>query len=163
MHRRPHLQQARKRRSHRPNLYALSLLMNPYTYPILEAENYDGDSMNLTLDLGFGLVIHKKCRLHGVDTPELRDKRSDFQKAAKLAKTYVRAFLQLESLFFVSENYTGKFGRPLGDIVRISDDGLQLSLRAELIKSSLGVPYHGQAKAELEGAHRANIKKLHIR
>ena len=43
-----------------------------YRYRIRDFENYDGDSFDLSLDLGFEIVVHKGCRLMGVDTPELR-------------------------------------------------------------------------------------------
>lgn len=59
-------------------------------FKILEFSNYDGDSFDLTLDLGFNLVIHRKCRLEGADTPELRDKRPDYKAAAYLARDKVR-------------------------------------------------------------------------
>ena len=129
-----------------------------YAFRILDAANWDGDSFNLSLDLGFNMVIHRKCRLHGCDTPELNDKREDFRSAARIAKSYVAGFIELavtDGGVFVSENYVGKFGRPLGDIL-VGD----VSLRAELIQLNLGVPYAGENKSEIQHLHLANIDAL---
>ena len=132
-----------------------------YTYKILDFSNYDGDSYDLTLDLGFDLVYHAKCRLFGADTPEIRDPRPLYKAAAYLARDKVRDRIDVamkhgSKVVFASENYAGKFGRPLGDIVI---DGN--SLRSWLIRESLAVPYAGQAKSEVAALHQQNIETLH--
>ena len=125
-------------------------------FTILAFDNYDGDSFNLTLDLGFGLHLHRQCRLEGADTPELRDRRPDWKAAAYLARDQVRAWVaQAGEAVFVSETYTGKFGRPLGDI---EIDGK--SVRERLIAEHLAVPYAGQAKADIAAEHQRNIDIL---
>ena len=130
--------------------------MNLYTYKILAFDNYDGDSFDLTLDLGFDIHIHKKVRIRGIDTPELRGGTKISKAAAKLARDWARTFVKESTCHFVSENYTGKFGRPLGDIV--ADNGV--SLRGFLIDNNLGVPYAGQAKADIQHLHEANFQIL---
>ena len=134
--------------------------MNPYVYPILASENYDGDSFDLTLDLGFSMVMHRKCRLHGADTPELRDKRPLWKAAAVKAKLEAARWVHERrangGAFFQSENYAGKYGRPLGDIVDADGN----SLRYHLFNERLAVHYHGQAKAAIERQHAQNIEWL---
>ena len=131
--------------------------MNAYTYKIKEFSNYDGDSFDLTLDLGFELVYHQKCRIYGIDTPELRGGTDDSKAAGRLARDYahalVKTWLEGDGAYFASENYSGKFGRPLGDIVSDIGD----SLRRELLKRRYGVPYHGQAKKDIMPQHESNI------
>ena len=133
-----------------------------YLYKILEFDNYDGDSFDLTLDLGFDIILHKKCRLYGADTAELRDKRTDFKAMAYMAKEFVADEVQDEltnnrKVYFQSENYVGKFGRPLGDI---KFGEARVSLRQMLIDRHLAVPYEGQNKKEIEIYHKSNIEKL---
>ena len=132
-----------------------------YRYKILGSDNYDGDSFDLSLDLGFNLTIYRKCRIHGVDTPEIRGGTSRTKAAAYLARSRARDFVTYAMIHggaeFVSETYTGKFGRPLGDIVRTSDGK---SLREWLIENHLGVPYNGEAKRMIAGLHAANLEKL---
>lgn len=128
-----------------------------YTYPIVACDAYDGDSLDLTLDVGFGLRIHRKCRLEGVDTPELRSGSPEHRAAGRLARDVVRALItETPSPIFCSLTYTGKFGRPLGDVI-IHDNR---SLVSYLIERQYGAPYHGQSKAEVAHLHQQNIAQL---
>ena len=134
--------------------------MQHYIYKITEFSNYDGDSFDLTLDMGFDLITHKKTRINGVDTPELRGGTVESKAAGQLAKHEALGFVALAmqegNAYFSSEGYTGKFGRPLGDIV----DAAGNSLREYLIKNHLGVPYEGQAKSKVADLHAANLAIL---
>lgn len=131
-----------------------------YRFKVLDFSNYDGDSFDLTLDLGFDLITHQKCRINGVDTPELRGGTDESKAAARVAKSAALNFvaagmMQDEEVVFVSQSYRGKFGRPLGDI-----EVAGASLRAHLIANSYGVPYHGQAKSAVQALHDANLTIL---
>ena len=64
----------------------------------------------------------------------------------------------LNPMFF-SQTNAGKFGRPLGDVV--SSD--MKSLVTYLIENNYGVPYMGQAKADIQKLHDHNYKVLHDR
>ena len=134
--------------------------MSEYKFKIVEFSNYDGDSFDLTLDLGFNLVTHQKCRINGVDTPELRGGTDEQKAAGRIAKEvatkWVRDAMDIGGAYFVSEGYKGKFGRPLGDIENINGG----SMRASLISMSYGVPYHGQAKREVADLHAINLQVL---
>lgn len=138
--------------------------MYMYTYKILDCQNYDGDSLNLTLDMGFHLQIYRKCRLYAVDTPELRSKDTDHILAARLAKDFVSDFvagaIDDGSAYFVSEQYLGKFGRTLGNVLRIEDSVITSNLRDQLLDKKLGVPYYGESKLEIADLHAANIRWL---
>ena len=131
-----------------------------YTFKILEFSNYDGDSFDLTLDLGFDLIIHRKVRINGIDTPELRGGTEDSKAAGRLAKRLATEWVQLAiekgGAYFESQCYTGKFGRPLGDI--INTDGYSLSNYLEY--NRYAVPYEGQAKKDIQYMHDSNIKYL---
>ena len=137
--------------------------MNPYLYKIKDFSNYDGDSFDLTLDFGFDLVMHEKCRIFGLDTPELRGGTPESKKAGYLAKDrateIVQTMMDDEGAFFLSENYAGKFGRPLGNIVGMID-GVVVNLRDALIAENLGVEYHGQAKRDIQDEHDKNLAIL---
>ena len=132
-----------------------------YLFKIIEFSNYDGDSFDLTLDLGFDLVIHRKCRLNGVDTPELRGGTELSKAAGRLARDVARKFVEDAiadgGASFSSQSYTGKFGRPLGDIVRHRDDR---SLVKWLLRNHYGVRYQGQAKSEVADEHKENFQRL---
>ena len=141
-----------------------------YEFRVIEFDNYDGDSFDLTLDLGFNLVVHHKCRLHGVDTPELRSRDPLHKAAGYLARervhTWCQAAMSEGHLFFVSECYTGKYGRPLGDLVREEENPkepgeiISRSLRDFLLTFNYGVPYGGEAKSKIAHLHQRNFEIL---
>ncbi len=43
-----------------------------FTYPCAVRRVVDGDTLDLIIDLGFGLTLKHRVRLLGVDTPEIR-------------------------------------------------------------------------------------------
>ena len=132
-----------------------------YEYKILESSNYDGDSFDLTIDLGFDIAIHRKCRIYGIDTPELRGGDDRSKAAGRLAKEVARKFvaeaMERGGAVFLSTNYSGKFGRPLGDIQRRIDG---VTLTQHLLEQHLAVPYKGEAKSKVAEAHARNIAIL---
>ena len=137
--------------------------MNPtptHIYPVVEWSGYDADSYNLTLDLGFELICHRKVRINGLDTTELRDRRPNFKAFAYLAKRVAHAWVKRAfeggGLYFNSTNYTGKYGRSLGDLM----DSEGNSLTYFLLAKHVATPYHGQNKEDIEGAHLANMDFL---
>ena len=131
-----------------------------YVFKVTECSNYDGDSLTLTLDLGFNISIEVKARLGGIDTPELRDKRPEWKEAAILAKHAVKHWVyngDVNSVHFVCTG-KGKYGRWLGDLLK--DRGEQPTLAEHLIAERLAVPYFGENKAEVEAMHQENIHYL---
>ena len=45
----------------------------PFVYNAILERVVDGDTIDVTLDLGFNVKLHKqRCRLAGIDTPESR-------------------------------------------------------------------------------------------
>ena len=47
----------------------------------------DGDTVDVTLDLGFDVKLHKqRCRLAGIDTPESRTRNLEEKKLGLAAK-----------------------------------------------------------------------------
>ena len=140
-----------------------------YRYKVLDWSAYDGDSFELTLDLGFGMSLHKKCRIYGIDTPELRGGTVKSKAAGYLARDKAREFVDFGmadsecEVVFESTGYAGKFGRPLGNIVLTRKDGdtvVTSNLVDFLLTARLGVRYHGQAKSDIQAEHDANIAWL---
>ena len=149
---------------------------------------YDGDSVKITalrehyidpqvLDFGFGDIIKipgytvskeidVDCRMAGYDTPELRDKRLLWKKAAYLARDMARQWMEVKmehgGITMVSvrsskdQESKGKFGRYLCNF----KDVIGHTLMDYLIEQHLAVPYHGQNKLEVEAAHEDNIQYL---
>ena len=116
----------------------------------------DGDTVDVDIDLGFGMWIHnERIRLYGVDTPESRTRDLEEKKYGLLAKSFVLKYLpegSYQTLVTVKDK-AGKFGRVLGkfkiDLVFLND---------LLVQTHNAVAYHGQSKEDIAEEHLKNRK-----
>ena len=118
----------------------------------------DGDTVDIDIDLGFGVWMHReRVRLHGIDTPESRTRDLEEKKFGLLAKTYVRDHLPVGSIqtLITIKDGKGKFGRILGKF-RVGNE----ILNEKMIKDYQAVEYNGQSKDDIVKAHLENRKKL---
>ena len=129
----------------------------------------DGDTVDVDIDLGFGVWMHKeRVRMMGIDTPESRTRDKVEKKFGLASKEYVKAYLPIGSMQVLKteidksgEDKKGKFGRILGDfLVYDSKEDAQKKLTEIMISQGYGVAYHGQSKDDIHEAHMANRKRL---
>ena len=129
----------------------------------------DGDTVDVDIDLGFGVWMHKeRVRMMGIDTPESRTRDKVEKKFGLASKEYVKAYLPIGAMQVLKteidksgEDKKGKFGRILGDfLVYDSKEDAQKKLTEIMISQGYGVAYHGQSKDDIHEAHMANRKRL---
>ena len=88
-----------------------------YEYSCKIVRVVDGDTVDVDIDLGFGIWMrNERIRLHGIDTPESRTRDLEEKKYGILAKEQVKYFLpegSIQTLITVKDK-AGKFGRILG-------------------------------------------------
>ena len=80
----------------------------------------DGDTVDIDIDLGFGIWVHnERVRLYGIDTPESRTRDLEEKKAGIYAKQCVETFLPVGSTQTLKtyKDKVGKYGRILGEFV----------------------------------------------
>ena len=85
----------------------------PYVYRAEVLSVYDGDSITVVLDLGLGLGAKVKCRLLGIDTPEIRTKSAVEKKAGYKARDRLRDLILGKSVLLHSVKKPDKYGRLL--------------------------------------------------
>ena len=132
--------------------------MTLYTYKAIVDRVVDGDTVDVDIDLGFGIWYNKqRIRLLGVDTPEYRTSDTEEKIFGTLAKEIVEGFCPVgkEIILQTELDGKGKFGRILGIIV--SDD---TNVNDYLIENHYAVAYEGQSKDDIEAAHLANYQIL---
>ena len=86
-----------------------------YTYKAKVVKVVDGDTVDLDLDLGFGVVLKKqRARLWGINAPESRTRDKEEKLKGLAAKTRLIEILLANNneVFFVS-TAKGKYGRYL--------------------------------------------------
>ena len=74
----------------------------------------DGDTVDLVLDLGFGLYKKERVRVAGIDTPESRTRDLVEKKYGLEAKVYLQGMLENAENLTVKTEKDGKYGRMLG-------------------------------------------------
>lgn len=90
-----------------------------YTYRVLRVERVvDGDTVDVVLDLGFGLTMKQRLRVIGIDTPELRSKDPAERERAQAAKDFAEKWLISNGQMIVTTYKDDKYGRILGDFKR---------------------------------------------
>lgn len=116
-----------------------------YTYKAKYLSNYDGDTIDFLVDLGFGISYKMRVRLLGVNTPEIRSKIEEERTKARLAKDVVKIELSNaeEIIIKTKKDKTGKYGRYLADILYKRDKMAEMptSLAKLLLERELAVPY----------------------
>ena len=124
----------------------------------------DGDTVDVDIDLGFGVWMHKeRIRLYGMDTPESRTRDKVEKMFGLEAKKMVETWLPSGSTRFLitEKDRTGKFGRILGKF-KIFDgkNDRETTLNEWMIENHYAVAYTGQSKEAVANEHLKNYKKL---
>lgn len=122
----------------------------------------DGDTVDVDIDLGFGIWLHdERVRIMGIDTPESRtsdevEKIFGLASKERLKEILGETCILKTQVDSKGEDMKGKFGRILGDF--IAEDGRMVT--EILISEGHAVPYHGQSKEDVQGEHLKNRERL---
>jgi len=132
-----------------------------YEYKAKLVKVVDGDTVDVDIDLGFGVWLKdERVRIMGIDTPESRTRDKVEKVFGLAAKDRVEELVKKDMILKTfaakdGEDMKGKFGRILGDFI-IGDK----MLTEILIQEGHAVKYFGQNKADIERGHYANRNKL---
>ena len=85
-----------------------------YTYKVKEVVKVvDGDTVDVLIDLGFGLTKKERVRVAGIDAPESRTRDLAEKKLGLEAKEFIKQKLDTDDILIKTEK-DGKYGRMLG-------------------------------------------------
>ena len=132
-----------------------------YEYKCKLVRVVDGDTVDVDIDLGFGIwQMNERVRIMGIDTPESRTRNKVEKKFGLAAKAKLKSLLGPNPVLQTTiskkgEDMKGKFGRVLGDFLV---DGKKVT--EIMCKTGHAVPYFGGAKADTQKQHMKNRKKL---
>ena len=118
----------------------------------------DGDTVDVDIDLGFGVWMHKeRVRLFGIDTPESRTRDLEEKKYGLAAKKFLTNMLDDDGgiILKTHKDKTGKFGRILGELWRTTNYADQ-SINNYMIDKHHAVMYLGQSKEDIQEQHIKN-------
>ena len=118
----------------------------------------DGDTVDVDINLGFGVVLAKqRVRLYGIDTPESRTRDSVEKIFGKTAAKFLESKLGEKCTLKTRLDSKGKYGRILGEFVvydEVTDS--YMTVNDIMIRDHYAVKYYGQSKDEVEDEHLKN-------
>lgn len=131
----------------------------------------DGDTVDVDIDLGFGIWLHdERVRIMGIDTPESRTRDKVEDLFGEAAKARVKELFKSEHVKLITEedrkgeDMKGKFGRILGDFeleYKQENNAIVMKrLTQVMIEEGHAVAYFGGSKEEIQMKHMANREKL---
>ena len=133
-----------------------------YEYKCKIVKVVDGDTVDIDLDLGFGVWLRdERVRIMGIDTPESRTSDKIEKVFGLLAKDRLNSLLGGEAILLSQvtkggENMKGKFGRILGNFKTMNGDNISDILMNE----GHAVAYNGGNKDSVQARHLANRQRL---
>ena len=136
-----------------------SHIQDPFWYNCIIQRIVDGDTVDVDIDLGFGIWLRKeRVRIAGIDTPEkrTRDKVEKVFGLAATAKAHELIPEGSQCIVRTRRDRAGKYGRTMGDFV-LENNRLYTEIMVETLHA---VPYEGQSKDDIKEAHLKNREIL---
>ena len=91
-----------------------------YNYKAIVNRVVDGDTVNLTLDLGFRLSYTANCRMAGINAPEMSEDGGEASRIALLES------LPIGQSVYIMSTGLDKYGRP---VVVIKVNGMDINIK----------------------------------
>ena len=122
-----------------------------YEYNAIVDRVVDGDTIDVTIDLGFKVWKKMRVRMEGINTPESRTRDLEEKKRGLAAKDRLKEILLYNNNKCVLKvSGVGKYGRALATVLVDSlsplngEDGITLiDVNKQLIEEGHAVEYHG--------------------
>ena len=116
-----------------------------YTYFVKSVDRVvDGDTIDISIDLGFDLTKKERVRLAGIATPETRTKNPKEKEMGYQATEFLEMHLMEATKLTVKTEKDGKFGRMLGWLYKSEKD--VTSINEIMIDEGYAWAYDGGTK-----------------
>ncbi len=98
----------------------------------------DGDTIDVDIDLGFGITLSNRVRLKGINAAETKTLDLEEKKKGLAAKEWLTKELSKEDEWIIETTKEDKYGRILGTLYLI--DNL-ISLNQKMLNEGIVEPY----------------------
>ena len=110
--------------------------MNLYTYKAKVLRVVDGDTIELSIDLGFTITWTSTCRLSGVNAYELRSEDEKDKAKAIKGKEWMIQQLPVGTDIIIVSKSLDKYGRPVAEVWKG-----KTNINEALLEQGLAVKY----------------------
>ena len=110
-----------------------------YQYKIKKIKKIiDGDTVDVDIDLGFGVTLSQRVRLKGINAAETRTLNVEEKGKGLVAKEWLKKELSREGEWVIETTKEDKYGRILGTLYFVGDS---ISINQKMINEGLAVSY----------------------
>lgn len=109
----------------------------------------DGDTIDVTIDLGLGVLKRERLRLLGIDTPEVYGRVEEEERArGKDASRFVRSFIEGRDIVIRTfKDRKGKYGRYLA-VVFYHQAGQWFNVNKHIVENGHAVEAEGWERVQ---------------
>ena len=100
----------------------------------------DGDTIDVDIDLGFGITISHRVRLKGIDAAETRTKDLVEKAEGLAAKAWLEKELSRQGEWIIETFKEDKYGRILGTLYLVGDP---VTINERMLNEGIAEPYSG--------------------
>jgi micrococcal nuclease len=112
-----------------------------YNYKVKKINKViDGDTVDLDIDLGFGVTLSHRVRLKDVDAAEIRTKNLVEKEKGIEAKAWLEKELSREGEWVIETTKEDKYGRILGTLYLVGDP---VTVNERMLNEGIAEPYSG--------------------
>ena len=110
-----------------------------YQYKIKKINRViDGDTVDLDIDLGFGITLSHRVRLKGVNTAETRTLNLEEKQAGINARLWLEKELSKRGEWVIETTKEDKYGRILGTLYLV---GEPVTVNEKMLNEGIAKPY----------------------
>jgi micrococcal nuclease len=112
-----------------------------YQYKIKKIHRIiDGDTVDLEMDLGFGITLSQRVRLKDIDAAETRTKDLTEKTEGLAAKEWLEKELSKPGEWIIETTKDDKYGRILGTLYLV---GEPVTVNERMVNDGIARPYLG--------------------
>jgi micrococcal nuclease len=112
-----------------------------YNYKVKKINKViDGDTVDLDIDLGFGVTLSHRVRLKDVDAAEIRTLNVEEKTKGLAAKEWLKKELSKEGEWTIETTKEDKYGRILGTLYLVGDP---VTVNERMLNEGIAEPYSG--------------------
>jgi micrococcal nuclease len=112
-----------------------------YQYKIKKIKRVvDGDTVDVDIDLGFGITYSHRVRLKGINAAETRTSNIEEKTKGLAAKVWLEEQLSREGEWIIETYKEDKYGRILGTLYLVGDS---TTINDWMMNEGIAEPYSG--------------------
>ena len=110
-----------------------------YNYKIKKINKVvDGDTVDLDIDLGFGITITQRVRLKGINTAETKTLNLEEKAKGLVAKEWLKTELSKKGEWIIETFKEDKYGRILGTLYLVGDP---VTINERMLNEGIAKPF----------------------